>query len=186
MKTVYCATCGTAILNAKGRRRFCSERCRKAQYAGTCTDCGNPTSGSEGRRAEPRCPSCAMRRALRPDPVDADPGIPGLIPIRDRTGMIIDFARVDISDWEDGLRHLRLHLRAKGYVATMVEGHRPMYLHHLIVGHLKGETRRDRQCDHFNRDPTDNRRSNLRVVTAKENCANRGGIYEEASQRKAA
>lgn len=46
-------------------REWCSERCRKAQYAGTCVDCGAPTSGSEGRRAEPRCPPCtAIKNGL--------------------------------------------------------------------------------------------------------------------------
>lgn len=32
---------------------------RKARYAGECVDCGAHTSGSEGRRAEPRCRACA-------------------------------------------------------------------------------------------------------------------------------
>lgn len=34
-------------------------RARKDSYAGTCVDCGAPTSGSEGHREEPRCQECA-------------------------------------------------------------------------------------------------------------------------------
>lgn len=34
-------------------------RARKASYAATCVDCGTLTSGSEGRREEPRCHPCA-------------------------------------------------------------------------------------------------------------------------------
>lgn len=34
-------------------------RARKDSYASKCIDCGGPTSGSEGRREEPRCLACA-------------------------------------------------------------------------------------------------------------------------------
>jgi hypothetical protein len=34
-------------------------RARKDSYAGVCVDCGGPTSGSQGRRAQPRCQECA-------------------------------------------------------------------------------------------------------------------------------
>lgn len=34
-------------------------RARKDRHAATCVDCGAPTSGSEGRRTEPRCIRCA-------------------------------------------------------------------------------------------------------------------------------
>ena len=42
-----------------GRRKWCSEPCRKSQYAGTCVGCGEPTNGSGGRVAHPRCNTCA-------------------------------------------------------------------------------------------------------------------------------
>lgn len=38
-------------------------RARKDSYAGICVDCGEPTSGSEGRREEPRCHPCAVALA---------------------------------------------------------------------------------------------------------------------------
>lgn len=36
---------------------------RKQRYASVCVDCGSPTSGGEGRKAEPRCVKCAARPA---------------------------------------------------------------------------------------------------------------------------
>lgn len=40
-------------------------RARKDSYAGTCVDCGSPTSGGEGRRTGPRCLPCAAKRNAR-------------------------------------------------------------------------------------------------------------------------
>jgi hypothetical protein len=57
-----CQTCGSWLPNPKGRRRFCSERCRKASYGGTCVDCGALTSGNNGREKAPRrCQECDNR-----------------------------------------------------------------------------------------------------------------------------
>lgn len=39
-------------------------RARKNSYAQSCVDCGAPTSGSEGRRDEPRCYPCANALAV--------------------------------------------------------------------------------------------------------------------------
>ena len=60
-----CAGCPAELPPAKpggGReRKWCSERCRKSQYAGRCVDCGAATNGSEGRgkRASTRCQDCS-------------------------------------------------------------------------------------------------------------------------------
>lgn len=56
-----CETCEAEMPGAAPNRRFCSGRCRKAQYGGACVDCGTPTSGSEGRVENPRCHACATR-----------------------------------------------------------------------------------------------------------------------------
>lgn len=57
-----CQGCGTPIEPSgprDHRRKWCSERCRKAQYGGTCVDCGAPTNGSDGYAGRPmRCASC--------------------------------------------------------------------------------------------------------------------------------
>lgn len=61
-KPSLCLTCETPLPPARGRpRKFCSDRCRKAQYARPCTDCGQAMSGDYGRstKGPQRCPSCA-------------------------------------------------------------------------------------------------------------------------------
>jgi hypothetical protein len=69
-----CATCNGPLPARKpGRpRKFCSEWCRKAQYAGTCDTCGGPTDGTTpGRGVATRCAEClqwtpeAILEALR-------------------------------------------------------------------------------------------------------------------------
>lgn len=61
--TSICQGCGASIEQAgRGRRRkWCSERCRKASYGDPCVDCGARTSfGSETARVpEPRCRACS-------------------------------------------------------------------------------------------------------------------------------
>jgi hypothetical protein len=43
-------------------RVWCSERCRREQYAGTCIDCGARTNGHDGPgKASTRCIPCANR-----------------------------------------------------------------------------------------------------------------------------
>lgn len=53
------------------------------------------------------------------------------------------------------------------YAATVVN-RKKIYMHRLIMGSPK-----DKIVDHINNQTLDNRRSNLRVVTAKENMRNR-------------
>lgn len=54
-------------------------------------------------------------------------------------------------------------------------------LHRLILGLRKGDAR---QVDHIDRNPLNNRRSNLRVVTPAENNQNRGGWRNSSSKYK--
>lgn len=148
-----------------------------------CIDCGE--TFRRGGRAT-RCVECARKhertRKTAWDRAQAEkrrppaaPEIPGLLPIY-RHGWAVDFARVDFDDWYR-LKHLKFHLVARGYVSTTIDG-RNEYLHRIILGLQPGADRKYEQTDHINRDPLDNRRSNLRIVTAKENNANRGGFYE--------
>lgn len=62
MSTCANPECAAPLAPSRGNRprKWCSEACRRTQYAGTCVDCGGPTDGSEGRaRAPERCASCA-------------------------------------------------------------------------------------------------------------------------------
>ena len=62
---VECAGCGEMFpvrkKKALNRAKWCSERCRKAQYSSPCVDCGAPTNGSDGRgpNAAKRCQKCS-------------------------------------------------------------------------------------------------------------------------------
>jgi hypothetical protein len=59
---VNCQGCGVEIPPSRGgpARKWCSERCRKSQYAGECENCGAPTDGSYGRAKAPKlCKGCA-------------------------------------------------------------------------------------------------------------------------------
>lgn len=62
-----CQGCGgTLPTQVRGRPRiYCSARCRKAQYSTPCTQCGAPTSGSEGRRPDAICVPCAAELGRR-------------------------------------------------------------------------------------------------------------------------
>ncbi len=54
-------------------------------------------------------------------------------------------------------------------VARALGVSRRVYLHHIILPRVDG-----RVVDHINRNPLDNRRSNLRLVTHQQNCCNTG------------
>jgi hypothetical protein len=64
-----CQACGKPLPPDKTNRprKWCSDRCRKTQYAMPCVDCGTATNGSWGRgpRAPQRCHACAGFVAAR-------------------------------------------------------------------------------------------------------------------------
>jgi hypothetical protein len=100
----------------------------------------------------------------------------GCLPVYSR-GEIAAYAVVDEADWHEWKHKLFSFAAGGRYVATTISGRRE-YLHRLILGLPPG---RHPVCDHRNRDILDNRRSNLRVVSQQENCANRGGKFARAA-----
>ena len=68
MTETHCAGCGKQLPPPKPhahRLKWCSDRCRKAQYAGACIDCGSPTHGGDGRNGKKvavRCRACSTVR----------------------------------------------------------------------------------------------------------------------------
>jgi hypothetical protein len=60
---------------------------------------------------------------------------------------------------------------SNGYVATRINGIKD-YAHRIVVRKYFGEIPKDKVVDHINRDKTDNRISNLRVVSTHENNCN--------------
>lgn len=53
-------------------------------------------------------------------------------------------------------------------------GHKIVYVHRIIAETFIGEIPDNMQVDHIDRNRTNNSVSNLRIVTPKENCLNRG------------
>jgi len=75
-------------------------------------------------------------------------------------------AKIDWCDWERVCRR-RWALRGIGRYQYVVS-HEGRRMHREIMGAKRGEI-----VDHINGDTLDNRRCNLRIVTARENCNNR-------------
>lgn len=156
--SVACVDCGATFSRSKGNRQTRCWRCRRAY--------------THARKAGRDLAQAAERQPHGPTE------IPGLIPVYHK-GWPVDFARVDIEDW-DRLKHLKLVFAARHYVSAVVDGRRE-YLHRIVLDLKPGVDRKYAQTDHINRDRLDNRKSNLRVVSARQNAANRGGIYERAA-----
>jgi hypothetical protein len=81
------------------------------------------------------------------------------------------FAIVDDADYER-VNHYSWHLSSQGYAegcTRKAEGQNRLYMARFILG----VTDATKQVDHINGNPLDNRRSNLRICTAKENMRNR-------------
>jgi hypothetical protein len=88
------------------------------------------------------------------------------IPLRDRKGRIIAHASVDAEDYE-WLKQWRWSFNSI-YAARMVN-RKIIFMHHLIVGQPFSPRL---HTDHVNREPLDNRRSNLRIIPVSQNMRN--------------
>ena len=76
------------------------------------------------------------------------------------------------ADMVETVSHYFFHLNYKGYVYTLpsLEKRRPTRLHWLVMGYTSNPPF---MIDHINRDKTDCRRCNLRIVTNQQNSMNR-------------
>ena len=78
---------------------------------------------------------------------------------------------IDIEDY-DKIKDLCWYESKQGYIHHKDKGQQIMQLHRLITG-----CPRDKVVDHINHNKRDNRKSNLRICTQKENCNNRPKNY---------
>ncbi len=92
------------------------------------------------------------------------------IPLYDRQGDIWGHALVDHADAD--LATHRWCRTGGGYLMRRTYGSSPqwIYLHRAVLGLSPGD---GMLADHINRDTLDNRRTNLRIVTSRENGHNR-------------
>lgn len=101
-----------------------------------------------------------------------------LVPISDGS-----YAKVDVEDFDKVSRY-HWHKDNAGYARTNIWGNNRKVaaprMHRIVLG----VTDRKLHVDHINGDKLDNRKANLRVVTASQNLMNRGPQANNASGYK--
>lgn len=104
--------------------------------------------------------------AWSPPAVDTD----AVLTLLDRRGAATAYVLLDAEDLPLALEH-KWHLSNHGYVRANLRGPRrgALLLHRVLLGLGYGDRR---QGDHINRNPLDNRRANLRIVTNAQNAQN--------------
>lgn len=105
------------------------------------------------------------------------------VPVVSRGGRIVAYAIVDDED-HGALSVHRWYLNSDGYVWTNLKLRTNVWqgrsMHRVLLDLVPGDSR---QGDHINRDKLDNRRSNLRVVTAAQNSQNTPGCGGSSQHR---
>ena len=78
---------------------------------------------------------------------------------------------VSAEDYEEFVDGYRFNLSKSGYISysSAKDGLNGKFLHRIIMGEPE-----DLVIDHINRNPLDNRRDNLRIVSIQENLMNQG------------
>jgi hypothetical protein len=101
-----------------------------------------------------------------------------LLPLHNKAGEVVAYTKVDLADvpWLTAWRWSR---NRNGYAYRATD--RTLLLHRVILGIV--DEPREVMCDHINRDRLDNRSSNLRRATAKENRANTEYVYHGRGSR---
>ena len=89
-----------------------------------------------------------------------------ILELYDREGKIKGKTMVDTDDLEK-VKQFKWYLTNHGYVMTTMRGHKNIFLHRFLMNCPD-----DKVVDHINHDITDNRKSNLRICTQKENMQN--------------
>lgn len=103
------------------------------------------------------------------------------IPLKNRSGHIVGAALVDADDLPLVSAYSWHVSNGYAHAVARIDGRKTtVYMHRLVAGLPCGDRR---QVDHINRDRLDNQRSNLRVVTHRENQQNRAGLNRTSTFR---
>ena len=141
----------------------------------TCPVCGTAFSRLQSQmKARSYCSKACGYAGIRQDnlaPIAIEGDI-ARIPLRDRTGTVIDYAVIDAAD-VDLVSAWPWHLNSDGYVArSSWKGGKwtDFRLHRVILGLERGNPL---EGDHIDHDRRNNRRSNLRIIPKPAQADNR-------------
>lgn len=163
-----------------GTGNYCSKSCALAarnirsskRQTLLCETCGRSferkLADIKRRGAHTYC-SITCRSAAPPAPVIlSDDGLSARLPLQARDGSITGYAVIDASDLEWAGKWRWHANKVSGRVVRNV-GPQVIWLHREVLGLTEGD---GLEADHIDRDPLNNRRGNLRVVTRAQNAQN--------------
>lgn len=94
------------------------------------------------------------------------------IPLKNRKGKIVDYALVSEEDYLN-LSQYKWSKGRQNYISGSINGKSWRLHRYIMINILGNEITPQNPVDHINRNPLDNRRENLRIVTVSENNRNR-------------
>jgi hypothetical protein len=101
------------------------------------------------------------------------------IPLLNKYGLIVDFALVDAEDYTRLMKH-SWHKNEAGYAIKAHNGDTENRMHRFVMGDIE----EGMLVDHKDGNRLNNKKSNLRVVTASQNTQNRNLINEGSKESK--
>lgn len=178
-----CVRCGeakeaTAFYANPNTRDGLDSRCKLCARAYIAEWQAQRTATRRAERAVREADELCVLVAASPIPAGTVP-----VPLRAKNGTLRAFALVDSAD-ADLVFAMRWHLNGSGYAVTNVKMAPRRYttqqLGRVLLGLAPGDAL---QADHINGDPLDNRRANLRAISADANAQNKSGRTRGVYQR---
>lgn len=172
---LVCTHCGGEFFRppsaiAAGRGRHCSRACKDAarenKVSLVCETCGTTFERKRSLvRERVFCSRlCDLTKNARPIEI-SDDGLTARVPLVRRDGSVAAYAIIDAADAE-WVGQWTWNLTPAGRYAVRGDG---IKLHRELLGLKRGDARFG---DHINRDTLDDRRGNLRILSASESPQN--------------